>query len=212
MGADEIDVETHFVENPFIRARERASKNQLNAKQMLSGRELEEDNADEDIIILKDQGGKLEIRDLEQTEIDKAKAKKRKRDQLVVDDESESEDAQELREKIKAAKSKKIANKFLQANPGASNSKKRDKKSIQTGGHTIKASGDAYKSKSGKGDILKVGQHEPYAYIKLNPEMLNPKKKNQAVQSFSAVVGHGKKTDKRTGKRTGMLAGMQVKE
>jgi hypothetical protein len=42
--------------------------------------------------------------------------------------------------------------------------------------------------------------------------MLNPKKKNQAVQSFSNVVSHGKKTDKRTGKRTGMLAGMKVKE
>jgi hypothetical protein len=60
--------------------------------------------------------------------------------------------------------------------------------------------------------VLKQGQHEPYAYIKLNPEMLNPKKKNQAVQSFSNVVSHGKKTDKRTGKRTGMLAGMKVKE
>jgi hypothetical protein len=54
MDADELDVETHFVENPFIRVRERASKNQLSAKQMLGGRELEEDNADEDIVMLKD--------------------------------------------------------------------------------------------------------------------------------------------------------------
>jgi len=51
-------------------------------------------------------------------------------------------------------------------------------------GHNTKQSGDHYKSKRGGGDVLKAGQHEPYAYIKLNPDMLNPKKKAQAVESF----------------------------
>ena len=32
---------------------------------MLGGRELEEDNADEDIVIMKDEGGKFMIKDLE---------------------------------------------------------------------------------------------------------------------------------------------------
>ena len=61
--------------------------------------------------------------------------------------------------------------------------------------------------------MLKAGKHEPYAYIRLNPEMLNPRKKNQAVQSFATVVSHGKKLDKRTGKRkAGMLAGLTYTE
>ena len=80
------------------------------------------------------------------------------------------------------------------------------------GGHKVVASGSQYSSAKGKGDVLKAGQHEPYAYIALNPEMLNPRKRKQAVQSFEPVVSHGKKTDKRTGKKQGgLLSGMQFK-
>jgi len=61
--------------------------------------------------------------------------------------------------------------------------------------------------------MLKVGTHEPYAYIKLNPEMLNPRKKSQAVESFADIISTGKKLDKRTTKRKGgMLAGLKTKE
>lgn len=74
-------------------------------------------------------------------------------------------------------------------------------------------SGQSYLSKKGKGDVLRAGTHEPYAYIKLNPEMLNPRKKTQAVNSFAGIVSHGKKLEKRTGKRKdGMLAGMSTKK
>lgn len=91
--------------------------------------------------------------------------------------------------------------------------RKRDAKAAQTGGHTVKNSGDQYKSNKGKGDVLKPGTHEPYAYIKLNPEMLNPKRKNQAVASFAGVVSHGKKVDKRTFKRKqGMMSGLSAKQ
>lgn len=69
------------------------------------------------------------------------------------------------------------ANKFKSSNPTPV--KKRDLK--HQSGHIMKASGDQYKSQKGKGDVLKAGTHEPYAYIKLNPDMLNPKKKQQAV-------------------------------
>ena len=41
------------------------------------------------------------------------------------------------------------------------------------GGHIVKFSGDAYRSNKGQGDVLKAGKHEPFAYIKLNPKMLN---------------------------------------
>lgn len=64
-------------------------------------------------------------------------------------------------------------------------------------GHIIKQSGDSYKSAKGAGDILKAGMHEPYAYIKLNPGMLNKRAKKQAVEAFAGVVSHGKKIDKR---------------
>ncbi len=98
-------------------------------------------------------------------------------------------------------------NKFKAANPVVT--KKRD---LKAEGHTVKASADRYKSSKGKGDVLKQGAHEPYAYIKLNPEMLNPKKKAKAVASFAGVVSHGKKLDKRTTKRKeGMLAGLSSK-
>jgi len=46
-------------------------------------------------------------------------------------------------------------NKFKQANPTVLSLKKRDIKA--QGGHLIKHSGDQYKSKAGKGDVLKEG-------------------------------------------------------
>jgi len=58
--------------------------------------------------------------------------------------------------------------------------RKRDMKKANKPKHGEKnaqESGSAYLSKKGKGDVLRPGTHEPYAYIKLNPEMLNPRKK-----------------------------------
>ena len=81
------------------------------------------------------------------------------------------------------------------------------------GGHIVKYSGEAYKSSKGKGDVLKAGKHEPFAYIKLNPKMLNKRYKEQAVKSFEGVVSHGKKEQKRSGKKSeGLLSGMAFKK
>lgn len=194
MDVDEINLESHFVENPFIRVRERAAKKQLDAKNMLNVANLEEeDNELHDIIMMKE-AGKFYIKDLEQMEQDKAdeKTKKRKRADLVgygegedIDSDLEDDEINNLKRKMKDARSKKPTNqaggyeqnKFKQNN--ALPMKKRDLKGDK--GHIIKASGDQYKSDKGKGDVLKAGTHEPYAYIKLNPEMLNPKKKHLAV-------------------------------
>ena len=168
------------------------------------------------------EAGKFFIRDLEQTIQDKEdeKAKKRRRANVegygdgeeVDSDLEEEEKIGNLHRRLKEVRQRKPvsndSNKFKAANPVSI--KKRDQKGQS--GHILKASGDQYKSTKGKGDVLKAGTHEPYAYIKLNPDMLNPKKKNLAVQSFAGVVSHGKKTDKRTLKRkTGMLAGMSAK-
>ena len=125
----------------------------------------------------------------------------------------ENEEIELLHRKMKDVRSTKGSsgepfNKFRAANPVVT--KKRD---LKASGHIVKDSGDKYKSAKGKGDVLKSGTHEPYAYIKLNPEMLNPKKKSLAVASFAGVVSHGKKTDKRTMKRKeGMLAGLSAKQ
>ncbi len=46
MDIDDVNVESHFVENPFIRVRERASRKQLDGKNMLKADHLEEDAED----------------------------------------------------------------------------------------------------------------------------------------------------------------------
>lgn len=100
------------------------------------------------------------------------------------------------------------------AGPGGAKGKRNLKaQSKVTGGHRIVASGNTYKSEKGKGDVLKAGKHEPYAYYQLNPDMLNPRKKKQAIQTFEGVVSHGKKLDKRTSKKigSGALAGLTIK-
>ena len=59
--------------------------------------------------------------------------------------------------------------------------RRRDAKKIAKaakGGHSFKETGDQYRSAKGKGDTLKAGKHEPYAYIRLNPAMLNQRKKS----------------------------------
>jgi len=57
--------------------------------------------------------------------------------------------------------------------------------------------------------VLKAGQYEPYAYIKLNPKMMSKKFRDKAVKSFGTVV-EKKKTNKRK-QKDGMLSGMTIK-
>ena len=95
-----------------------------------------------------------------------------------VDSDLENDKLQTIHQKMKDKNRQQThdpSHKFKAAN--APVAKKRDMKGQAGHGHIVKASGDQYKSNQGKGDVLKSGTHEPYAYIKLNPEMLNPKKK-----------------------------------
>lgn len=84
MDIDDMNVESHFVENPFIRVRERASRKLLDAKNMLKADHLEEDAEDQDIIMMKE-AGKFFIRDLEQTTKDKEDEKAKKRSRADVE-------------------------------------------------------------------------------------------------------------------------------
>ena len=75
-------------------------------------------------------------------------------------------------------------------------------------GHFIKQSGASFKGTNSKSDVLKPGKMEPYAYIKLNPKMINKKHRDKAVKSFGVVVDK-KKQDKRK-QNEGMLSGLKV--
>ena len=48
-----------------------------------------------------------------------------------------------------------------------------EKKTVAKAGHHLVETGSKFKSKFGKSDELKHGHMEPYAYIRLNPAMLN---------------------------------------
>lgn len=63
-------------------------------------------------------------------------------------------------------------------------------------------SGHKFKSKDGKSDALRKGQMEPYAYIRLNPAMMNKRNRHEAVKSFEPVIGGG----------GGVLKGLKLKK
>ena len=78
---DEEQLETHFVENPFIKIREKATRKAIDSKHHMGANDLEEDadtTANQDIYFLKEEN-KFIVQDLEQMEIDKAKSKDLKR-------------------------------------------------------------------------------------------------------------------------------------
>jgi ribosomal RNA-processing protein 12 len=97
--------------------------------------------------------------------------------------------------------------------------KSKESTAVPKDGHVVKYSGSAYKSGKGQGDTLKAGKYEPFAYIQLNPKMLNKRNKAKAVKSFEGIVSHGKKLNKRKGGTGGadegtgsMLSGINYKK
>lgn len=69
--AGEDELETHFVENPFIKLRQKTSKKELAQSNHLGVDDINKDE-DADIIMLKDHN-KFLIKDLEQLAQDKVK-------------------------------------------------------------------------------------------------------------------------------------------
>lgn len=78
IDADEEEFESHFVENPFIKLREKALSKNLNAKQHLGLSTLEGEDKTQDIYIM-EETGKFMIRDFEDEESKKKKMKQLKR-------------------------------------------------------------------------------------------------------------------------------------
>jgi hypothetical protein len=50
MAADDLEVETHFVENPFIKTRERANKKLIDARNAMSADQIRKDAEEMDIV------------------------------------------------------------------------------------------------------------------------------------------------------------------
>jgi len=65
-------------------------------------------------------------------------------------------------------------------------------KTNKQSGHIIKYSGDEYKSKKGKGDVLVKGKADPFAYIQLNPKTTSKKNRKEGLKTFKAMMEKGK--------------------
>ena len=78
---EEDDLETHFVENPFIKIREKAARKQLDGKNQMGADDLEDDadtTANQDIYYNKEEN-KLVVQDFEENALQEAKDKLLKR-------------------------------------------------------------------------------------------------------------------------------------
>ena len=64
---------------------------------------------------------------------------------------------------------------------------KKMKTNKQTG-HIVKYSGEEYKSKKGKGDILIKGKADPFAYIQLNPKTTSKKNRKDGLKTFKSMM------------------------
>ncbi len=51
--------------------------------------------------------------------------------------------------------------------------------------------------------MLRNGQHEPYAYIPLNPKLANKRKQQKAVGQFKSVVAAAKRGAQKSNGRKG---------
>lgn len=223
---DADDLETHFVENPFIKMRERASQKDRDSKVMMGQTELEQDSAMKeaktDIYIMKE-SGKMIVNDLEKDAVTKeAQQARRKKEGYGVnsDTDSDEEAGSSLVKKGQNSRAMRstLRQQNLQKRSSSSSAIHKPKSSLQRMranqqlGHFEKFSGDTYKSTKGKGDVLKAGKLEPFSYIQLNPRLLNKRNKQHAINSFTKVVSFGKKLDKRGDKTktsSGMLSGIQ---
>ena len=176
---DDENYETHFVENPFIKIRERAAQKNRDSKVMMGEEDLQmqaKQAAENDVYIMED-SGKMYVQDLEKAQNDKnAKAKKRSKEGYGVDSDTDSDDDAAIVKKGSSSRQIKNALKkhnLTTRNQGSSGIQKhksliqkaRHRAAAANSGHIEKFSGDAYKSSKGKGDVIKAGKLEPFSYI-----------------------------------------------
>ena len=138
-------------------------------------------------IYIQQESGKMIVADLEAAEKEKEAHREKRRTQgYGVDSDTDSDDegggavvqrgtsAHELRKLMKSQKGNQAATSVLQRMQSSNHiTKKKSAFQIQqakmkaraNAGHFEKFSGDAYKSKKGKGDVIKAGKLEPFSYI-----------------------------------------------
>jgi ribosomal RNA-processing protein 12 len=91
--------------------------------------------------------------------------------------------------KSKKQDKKEKFNKKRPRSPGDEKDKTNVKKlKDNQSGHIIKYSGDEYKSKKGKGDILVKGKADPFAYIQLNPKTTSRKNRKDGLNTFKSIM------------------------
>lgn len=54
--------------------------------------------------------------------------------------------------------------------------------------HNMIESGSSFKNKRGAGDVIKAGKPDPYAFIQLNPKVLNKKFREKSASAFEGIV------------------------
>jgi ribosomal RNA-processing protein 12 len=74
-------------------------------------------------------------------------------------------------------------------------------------GRAIDSSGAMYRATKGGGDIKVAGAPEPFAYVPLNPRMMNRRQKTKATRQFESVVGAARKGADKAKKIRGKKAG-----
>jgi len=212
---------SHFYDNPILLVKKRKAerkrleeinKRQIDREERIRNRKEVDD---EDDLFYEKKTRKFVVKDTMKNERQVKQAQKRKR---VERDEyinqvlpKEVRQMIDLEEKARSVHKRKRVNEKEDIDdfvPMKYVNKGKNDKSKE--GHFIKQSGSSFKGKGGKSDILKSGQYEPYAYIKLNPKMINKRFRDKAVKSFGTVV-EKKKQDKRKVK-DGMFAGATIKK
>ena len=217
----EDDFSSHFYDNPVLlvkkRKEERKRLEELNRRQRAREDRIREQNFsdDEDDLFYEKKSRKFVVKDALKNERQVTQAQKRKREER--DNYLNQMLPKEVRHMIEIEEKAKNMHKRKKVKEGdmdiddfvpmkyLNKTKQKDKTKE---GHFIKQSGASFRGKGSKSDVLKSGQYEPYAFIKLNPKMMNKRYRDKAVKSFETVV-EKKKTNKRKLKE-GMLTGATI--
>lgn len=108
-------------------------------------------------------------------------AKKHKGDRLEDDDETETNHHHIKSDRKPAAKNLSLVQ-IRQMRKNKQESNKNDK-----------MTGKDYRAKRGGGDLKKNSKYEPFAYIKLDPKLINKRFSHQALDQFKTISGKNKK-------------------
>ena len=140
--------------------------------------------------------GKLVITENSDDEGDNKGGNKRRINYADFESDSEEETFEDLVNKKKRKVGSSDAGSMKSSKTAASGRSSFSK--YKTGGSgihrdTTKDSGSDYKNKAGRGDVKKIGKHDPYAYIPLNHKNLNKRKTAKNKGQFKNVISAARK-------------------